>query len=96
MITDEELVYIAKDQQCYLNTFSDAPVVRFGRAVEAIIDLRYHEMISELERENSMMRARNERLEKEVKWLETLQQQAQTALLNKSSHHAHNDASTTN
>jgi hypothetical protein len=84
VITDEELIYIAKDQQAYLNTFADGPVIRFGRALEAIIDLRYQEIISELERENQMMRARNERLEKEVKWLETLQQQAQTALLNKS------------
>lgn len=83
MITDEELIYIAKDQQTYLNTFADGPVIRFGRALEAIIDLRYQEMISELERENQMMRARNERLEKEVKWLETIQQQTQIALLNK-------------
>lgn len=40
------------------------------------------DIISELERENNMLRARNERLEREIKWLETAQQQAQTALLN--------------
>lgn len=84
MITDEELIYIAKDQQAYLNTFADGPVIRFGRALEAIVDLRYQEMISELERENQMMRARNERLEKENLWLEEAHSQAQIALLNKS------------
>lgn len=84
IITDEELINIAKDQQTYLNTFADGPVLRFGRAIEAVISLRYDELMFELERENHMMRARNERLEKEVKWLETIQQQTQAALLNKS------------
>lgn len=84
IITDEELINIAKDQQAYLNTFADGPVLRFGRAIEAVISLRYDELMFELERENHMMRARNERLEKEVKWLETIQQQTQMALMNKS------------
>lgn len=83
IITDAELIAIAKDQQTYLNTFADGPILRFGRALEAVISLRYDELMFELERENHMMRARNERLEKEVKWLETIQQQTQIALLNK-------------
>lgn len=96
IITDEELINIAKDKQAYLNTFADGPVIRFGRAVEAIVGFRYDELMFELERENHMIRARNERLEKEVKWLETIQQQTQAALMNKSSHPAPNDVSTTN
>ena len=40
------------------------------------------DMISELERENMMMRARNERLEKEIKWLETALNNAQHQLQN--------------
>jgi len=70
IISDDELIYIAKDQQTYLNTFADGPVLRFGRAVEAAVSLRYEEMISELEREVRMVRERVKRLEKENSWLE--------------------------
>lgn len=70
MISDEELIYIAKDQKTYLNTFADGPVLRFGRALEAVISLRYDEMIAELEREVRMVRERVKRLEQENSWLE--------------------------
>lgn len=70
MISDEEFIYIAKDQQCYLNTFSDAPAIRYGKAIEAVVDLRYQESISELEREVRMVRERVKRLEQENSWLE--------------------------
>ena len=70
LITDEELINIAKDQQCYLNTFADGPVLRFGRAIEAILSLRYSEEIAELEREVRMVRERVKRLEQENSWLE--------------------------
>lgn len=70
IISDAELINIAKDQQCYLNTFADGPVYRFGRAVEAIVSLRYEEMMSELEREIRMVRERVKRLEQENAWLE--------------------------
>ena len=70
IISDEQLIAIAKDQQTYLNTFADGPVLRFGRAVEAIVSLRYEEMMSELEREIRMVRERVKRLEKENSWLE--------------------------
>ena len=70
MISDEELIYIAKDQKTYLNTFADGPVLRFGRALEAVISLRYDEMIAELEREVRMVRERVKRLEQEYSWLE--------------------------
>lgn len=70
IISDAELIAIAKDQQCYLNTFADGPVLRFGRALEAIVSLRYEEMMSELEREIRMVRERVKRLEKENSWLE--------------------------
>ena len=38
--------------------------------------------IAELERENQMLRARNERLEKEITWLETMVNTLQLELLN--------------
>lgn len=38
--------------------------------------------IAELERENNMLRARHERQEKEIKWLETLVNNLQLQLLN--------------
>lgn len=38
--------------------------------------------IAELERENNMLRARNERQEKEIKWLETMVNNLQLQLLN--------------
>jgi len=38
--------------------------------------------ITELERENQMLRARNERLEKEITWLETMVNTLQLELLN--------------
>ena len=41
------------------------------------------DLIAELERENNMLRARNERLEKEIKWLETALNNAQIQLHNK-------------
>lgn len=40
------------------------------------------DIISELERENQMLRARNERLEKEITWLETMVNTLQLELLN--------------
>jgi cell division protein FtsB len=40
------------------------------------------DLIAELERENNMLRARNERLEKEIKWLETALNNAQTFSMN--------------
>ena len=66
LITDAELIHIAKDQHAYMNVFSDAPALRFGRAVEAVISLRYEEMIAELEREIRMVRERVKRLESEL------------------------------
>lgn len=41
------------------------------------------DVIAELERENQMLRARNERLEKENTWLEAALANAQIQLLNK-------------
>lgn len=38
--------------------------------------------IAELERENNMLRARNERQEKEIKWLETMVNNLQIEVLN--------------
>ena len=38
--------------------------------------------IAELERENHMLRARNERQEKEIKWLETLVSNLQIEVMN--------------
>ena len=70
IISDSELIAIAKDQQTYLNTFADGPILRFGRALEAIVSLRYEEMMSELEREIRMVRERVKRLEQENAWLE--------------------------
>jgi len=70
LITDAELIAIAKDQQTYLNTFADGPILRFGRALEAVISLRYEEQIAELEREVRMVRERVKRLEQENSWLE--------------------------
>jgi Skp family chaperone for outer membrane proteins len=49
---------------------------------DIIEETQMNDMIAELERENMMMRARNERLEKEVKWLETALNNAQHQLLN--------------
>lgn len=65
LISDAEILYIARDQHAYMNVLSDAPALRFGRALEAVISLRYDEMISELEREVRMVRERVKRLEKE-------------------------------
>lgn len=44
--------------------------------------IKQDDIISELERENQMMRARNERLEKEIKWLETMVNNLQIELTN--------------
>ena len=49
---------------------------------DIIEETQMNDMISELERENMMMRARNERLEKEIKWLETALDNARHQLLN--------------
>ena len=51
--------------------------------------------IAELERENQMLRARNERLEKEVTWLETMVNTLQLELLNYRSHPAAKTANST-
>jgi hypothetical protein len=53
------------------------------------------DIIAELERENQMMRARNERLEKEITWLETMVNNLQTELLNYRSHPAAKSANST-
>lgn len=47
------------------------------------------ELIAELERENNMLRARNERLEKENTWLEAALANAQIQLLNKNNQNNH-------
>lgn len=51
--------------------------------------------IAELERENQMLRARNERLEKEITWLETMVNTLQLELLNYRSHPAAKSANST-
>ncbi len=47
------------------------------------------DVIAELERENQMLRARNERLEKENTWLEAALANAQIQLLNKNNESNH-------
>lgn len=44
--------------------------------------IKQDDIIAELERENQMMRARNERLEKEIAWLETQVNNLQIELMN--------------
>ena len=53
------------------------------------------DIIAELERENQMLRARNERLEKEVTWLETMVNTLQLELLNYRSRPAAKSANST-
>ena len=53
------------------------------------------DIISELERENQMLRARNERLEKEITWLETMVNTLQLELLNYRSRPAAKSANST-
>ena len=62
---------------------SDRPSKKHPQTLKDIIEeTQMNDMISELERENMMMRARNERLEKEIKWLETALDNAKHQLLN--------------
>lgn len=72
LVSDAELIDIAKGELAYLNTFSDGPVIRFGRALEAVVCLRYGEQVAELEREVRMVRERVKRLEQENSWLEEI------------------------